>query len=170
MVRLVWVFPLEPRRLSARSARLAAAGIVIAGLTFHCAVCAMAPRAQMDECQQLSRTLRSENARLRDQLLTVQSQNQDYAERAVDDARRLSRQDEAIERLEHSVQAYQDERGRLESAFRQLASSLGESVPRSEERMSRAVSESAPKNNPRAPTSGRGEKDRGDADEAAPEE
>ena len=56
----------------------------------------------------------------------VQSQNRDYADRAVDDARRLAIQDEAIERLESSVQAYQDERARLESAYHQLASSLGE--------------------------------------------
>jgi hypothetical protein len=170
MVRQLWSFHLERRRLHARSVRLAAAWIVIPGMMLHCAGCAMAPRAQLDECQQLSRTLRSENARIKDQLLTAQSQNQDYAERAVDDARRLASQDEAIERLEHSVQAYQDERGRLESAYRQLASSLGETGARSEERLSQAVPVSIPKNKPRSAVPGRGEKDRGDPDQAGSKE
>jgi hypothetical protein len=87
--------------------------------------CAMVPRSRMEECQKLSQVLRSDNARLRDRLLAVQGQNRDYAERAVDDARRLAIQDEALERLEHSVQAYQDERTRLEAAYKKLASSLG---------------------------------------------
>jgi hypothetical protein len=55
----------------------------------------------------------------------LQGQNRDYAERAVDDAKRLAIQDEALERLEHSVQAYQDERTRLEAAYKRMASSLG---------------------------------------------
>jgi hypothetical protein len=76
----------------------------------------------MDECQRLTQTLRSENARLKDRVLALRSQNRDYAERAVDDGRRLAIQDEAIERLEHSVQAYQDERNRLEAAYQRLAS------------------------------------------------
>ena len=79
----------------------------------------------MDECQKLTQSLRADNARLKDRVLALQGQNRDYAERAVDDARRLAIQDEAIERLEHSVQAYQDERTRLEAAYKQLASSLG---------------------------------------------
>jgi hypothetical protein len=85
----------------------------------------MVPRQSMDECQRLGQTLRSENARLKDRLLALQGQSRDYAERAVDDSRRLATQDEAIERLEQSVAAYQDERNRLEAAYRQLASSLG---------------------------------------------
>jgi hypothetical protein len=169
MVRLLWAFPLEPRRQFLRPARRALGWVVISGLIF-CAGCAMAPRAQMDECQQLSRTLRSENARLRDQLLTAQSQNQDYAERAVDDARRLTRQDEAIERLEHSVQAYQDERGRLESAYRQLASNLGETGARPEARLSQALPASTPKDKPRAKAPERGEKVRDDPDHAGSKE
>jgi chromosome segregation ATPase len=86
--------------------------------------CAVVPRAQMDECQRLGQTLRSENARLQDRVLTLQNQNRDYADRAVDDSRRLAVQDEAITRLEQSVQAYQDDRDRLESAYRRLASNV----------------------------------------------
>ena len=87
--------------------------------------CAIVPRSRMDECQKLTQSLRADNARLKDRLLAVQGQNRDYAERAVDDAHRLAIQDEAIERLEHSVQAYQDERTRLEAAYKQLVANLG---------------------------------------------
>jgi hypothetical protein len=87
--------------------------------------CAIVPRARMDECEKLSQALRADNARLKDRLLALQGQNRDFAERAVDDAGRLAIQDEALERLEHSVQAYQDERARLEAAYKQLASNLG---------------------------------------------
>jgi septal ring factor EnvC (AmiA/AmiB activator) len=86
--------------------------------------CSLVPRASMDECQRLSKALRTDNARLKDQVLALQSQNRDYAERAVDDSRRLAMQDETIERLEQSVQAYQTDRSKLESAYQQLTSSL----------------------------------------------
>jgi hypothetical protein len=92
--------------------------------------CAVVPRARMDECQKLSQALRADNARLRDRAIALQGQNRDYAERAVDDAKRLAIQDEAIERLEHSVQAYQDERTRFEAAYKQMASSLGAAAQR----------------------------------------
>jgi hypothetical protein len=86
--------------------------------------CAAVPRSRVDECQRVAQTLRSENARLKDQVLAAHSQNRDSADRAVDDARRLALQDEALARLEHSVQAYQEERDRLEAAFKQLTSNL----------------------------------------------
>jgi hypothetical protein len=110
----------------------------LSGLLFLTAGCAMAPRAQMEECQQLSRTLRTENARLKDQLLVLQAENRDYADRSLDDSRRLADQDEAIERLERSVHAYQDERAQLESAYHQLAASLGDTRVRTDDRESRA--------------------------------
>jgi hypothetical protein len=90
--------------------------------------CAVVPRSRMDECQKVSQALRGDNARLKDRVIALQGQNRDYAERAVDDARRLAIQDEAIERLDHSVQAYQDERARLEAAYKQLASNLSVTV------------------------------------------
>jgi hypothetical protein len=117
-------------------------------LLFLSGGCALAPRAQMDECQQQSRTLRSENARLKDQLLVLQGQNRDLADRALDDSHQLANQHEAIERLETSVQAYQDERARLESAYNQLASSLGESRGRTDDRQSQAASSALPKKQP----------------------
>ena len=72
--------------------------------------CGMVPRAHLDECQRLGQTLRSDNARLKDQVLALQDNNRDYAERAVDDVRRIALQDETIGRLQSSVQAYQTER------------------------------------------------------------
>ncbi len=87
--------------------------------------CGIVPRSRMDECQKLSQLLRSENARLKDQVLALQSENRDYADRAVDDLRRLTVRDQAIERLEQSVQAYQDDRERLAASYEQLVVSLG---------------------------------------------
>ena len=87
--------------------------------------CAVVPRSRLDESQRLTQTLRSENARLKDQVLALQGQNRDYADRAVDDLRRSASQDEAIERLEQSVRAYQEDRDRLHEAYEQLTSSLG---------------------------------------------
>ena len=71
-----------------------------------------------------ARPLRSENAQLKDQMLALRSQNQDFSERAVDDARRLAQLESSNQRLETSVQAYQDERTRLESAYKELRASL----------------------------------------------
>jgi hypothetical protein len=86
--------------------------------------CQIVPRQQLDECRRLSQTLRSENAQLKDQMLVLKGQNRDLAERAVDDSRRLAQLEEANNRLETSVQAYQDERTKLESAFKELRASL----------------------------------------------
>jgi hypothetical protein len=117
------------------------------GLVFALAAiagCAIAPRSQVDDCQKITQSLRADNARLKDRLLAVQGQNRDYAERAVDDARRLAVQDEAIERLEHSVQAYQDERTRLEAAYKQLVSNLGAAGADGETRRGEAAGATPP--------------------------
>ncbi len=106
---------------------LSAARLIVCLFMFSSAGCAVVPRSRMDECQRLAQTLRAENARIKDRLLAAQSQNRDYAERAVDDAKRLAVQDQALERLNLNIQAYQDERTRLEAAYRQLATSLGAS-------------------------------------------
>jgi hypothetical protein len=100
------------------------ARLVVAFVLFALSGCAIVPRSRMDECQRVSQALRGDNARLKDRVLALQGQNRDYAERAVDDAKRLAIQDEALERLEHSVQAYQDERTRLEAAYKRLSSNL----------------------------------------------
>jgi hypothetical protein len=96
--------------------------LVAAGL----AGCAVVPGSRLDESQRLVQSLRNENARLKDQVLGLQAQNRDYADRAVDDLRRLTVRDQAIERLERSVQGYQDDRDRLAAAYRRLAVGLGQ--------------------------------------------
>jgi hypothetical protein len=115
----------RPRRIGVASLSRSARFLVVVLLLATGTGCGIVPRSRMDECQRLTQTLRSENARLKDRVLALRAQNRDYAERAVDDGRRLAIQDEAIERLEHSVQAYQDERAPLEAAYHQLTSRLG---------------------------------------------
>ena len=110
------------RRFSSRFSPL------LAGALMAAAGCRVAPRQQLDDCHKLSQTLRSENSQLKDQMLVLRSQNQDFSERAVDDARRLAQLEESNDRLETSVQAYQDERTRLESAYKELCASLPGSV------------------------------------------
>ncbi len=87
--------------------------------------CGIVPRSRMDESRKLSQLLRTENARLKDQVLALQSQNRDLSDRAVDDLQRLTAREQAIEGLERSVQAYQEDRERLAAAYEQLTASLG---------------------------------------------
>jgi hypothetical protein len=103
---------------------LARLPLVLTTLTIAAPGCTMVPREQLEDCHRLSQTLRSENAQLKDRMLALQSQNQDFSDRAVDDARRLAQLEAVNQRLETSVQAYQDERTRLESAYKQLRASL----------------------------------------------
>ncbi len=88
--------------------------------------CGIVPRSRMEESQKVSQLLRTENARLKDQVLSLQSQNRDLADRAVDDLRRLTAHEQAIERLEQTVHAYQGDRERLAAAYEQLTVSLGQ--------------------------------------------
>jgi hypothetical protein len=87
--------------------------------------CSMVPRSRLEESHRLTETLRTDNARLKDQLVSLQTQNRDYADRAIDDLRRLTAREQAIERLQRSVQSYQDERDRMADAYRRLTASLG---------------------------------------------
>lgn len=99
--------------------------IVLVAACLAPAGCALVSQGRLDDSQKVAQTLRGENAQLRDQILALEGQNRDLSERAVDDARRLAAQDDAIKRLEHSVMAYQDDRRKLESAYRRLTASLG---------------------------------------------
>ena len=58
--------------------------------------CAVVPREQYNESQRLTQSLRGENARLKDEIVGLQTQNRDYADRALDDLRRLTARDQAI--------------------------------------------------------------------------
>lgn len=91
--------------------------------------CRSVPSEKFDNCRRLNDTLRIENARLRDQTIALTAQNQDMSERAVDDARRLRAQEQAITQLERSVHAYQAERDELEVAVSQLKRAVTNGSP-----------------------------------------
>jgi len=78
------------------------------------------PKTTLEESRRANQTLRADNARLKDVALDLRSRNQDLSDRAVDDARRIAVQDEAIERLERSLTAYQTDQENLERAFAAL--------------------------------------------------
>jgi exonuclease VII small subunit len=82
--------------------------------------CAFVPKSRFEEAQKLVQSLRSENAQLKDSTLTLKVQNQDLAQRAVDDAKAIRALEAANGQYEQSIQAYQEEREQLQSAFREL--------------------------------------------------
>ncbi len=88
--------------------------------------CTMVPRTQVAECQRAQQTLRTENARLKDQVLVYQTQHRDLVDRAVDDSRRLAAQEETIDQLRQSGLAYRTDISRLEAAFKKLTANLGD--------------------------------------------
>lgn len=90
--------------------------------------CRAVPGDKLDNCRRVNDTLRTENARLRDETVALGAQARDMSERAVDDARRLRSQEKAIAQLEKSVHAYQDERDELEVAVKQLKQAVSESA------------------------------------------
>ena len=102
-----------PRRCRARWLMVASCAGPLAG-------CAVVPKSRLDECHQLSRNLQAQNAQLKDKELGLRSQNQDLAQRAVDDALRLKLRDEEVERLTQSVHAYQQEREQLAAAVERI--------------------------------------------------
>jgi chromosome segregation ATPase len=91
----------------------------------------MVPRDRIEESRRLTQSLRTENARLKDEVEGLQVQNRDLADRALDDLRRLTAREEAIERLQKSVQGYQDDRDQLAAAYKRLAASLGRTADES---------------------------------------
>ena len=98
------------------------AALLVVGMAAACssAGCSFVPTSRLDDCHKLSQTVQSENSRLKDLALKYRSQNRDLTQRAVDDADRLRKQDEAIARLEQSVQAYQDEREQMATALERI--------------------------------------------------
>jgi hypothetical protein len=116
---------MEAERMVGASSRAYALPVLLAALWLGSG-CTMVPRSRLGECQQVSQMLRTENARLKDRVLAFENENRDYAERAVDDARRLAVQSDTIQHLEQSIRAFQTERAQLESAFEQLTANLGD--------------------------------------------
>ncbi len=86
--------------------------------------CAFVPKSRFEEAQKLVSSLRSENAQLKDSTLTLKVQNQDLAQRAVDDAKAIRALEVANGQYEQSIPGYQEEREQLQSAFRELKSQV----------------------------------------------
>ena len=106
--------PMVERPRPALAAALALAGALLGP------GCAFVPKSRFDEAQKLVQSLRSENAQLKDSTLTLKVQNQDLAQRAVDDAKAIRALEVANDQYERSIQGYQDEREQLQAAFREL--------------------------------------------------
>lgn len=101
-------------------ARPIVATLLLAGGLFTAPGCAFVPKSRFDDAQKLVQSLRSQNAQLKDSTLTLKVQNQDLAQRAVDDSKAIKSLEVANGQYEQSIQAYQDEREQLQAAFRDL--------------------------------------------------
>jgi hypothetical protein len=99
--------------------RPALAAALVAGLLLAPG-CAFVPKSRLDDAQKLVKSLRSENAQLKDSTLSLKVQNQDLAQRAVDDARAIRALEVANGQYEESIQGYQQEREQLRAAFQEL--------------------------------------------------
>ena len=83
--------------------------------------CAMVPKSKLDDCHRESQAVQIETSQLKDAAVRLRDQNRDYAQRAVDDARRLRTLEEANARLEASVLAYQEDVRRMEAAVDRIS-------------------------------------------------
>ena len=98
--------------------------LAVAAVASSTAGCNVVPRAQLDDAHKVVRNLRAESDQLRDTNLALTAQNRDYAERSVDDARRIAALETANRRLEDSVLAYQKDREKLAASFDHLQADL----------------------------------------------
>jgi chemotaxis protein MotB len=89
-------------------------------LALGLAGCSMVPKSRLDDCAKVAQSLRAENAQLKDATLSLKGENTDLTQRAVDDGRKIAALEEANERFEASVQAYIDEREKLNESFEQV--------------------------------------------------
>ena len=100
---------------AAWSSLIVAAGVAMAPLG-----CGFVPKTRLDDATKLVQGLRTENAQLKDTNLGLKVQNQDLTQRAVDDSQAIQGLETAQARYEKSIQAYQEDRDRLRSAFNDL--------------------------------------------------
>lgn len=111
------VEPIDATRPGRATHRPLADALVALAVAGCLSGCGLVPRSKLDECHRVSQTLRGENNRLKDVSLELRAENEDLTQRAVDDARRLAAQEDAVGRLERSVVAYQSERDAMAAAF-----------------------------------------------------
>lgn len=94
--------------------------VLALGCALPLAGCSMVPRAQLEKCHALSRTLQADNSQLKNQYASLKSEHDDLAQRADDDARRLKAKEEENQRLLASVEAYQADRDKLATEFNRV--------------------------------------------------
>ncbi len=82
--------------------------------------CGFVPKTRLDDATKLVQGLRAENAQLKDTNLGLKVQNQDLTQRAVDDSQAIQGLETATTQFERSIQAYQEDRERMRSAFNEL--------------------------------------------------
>ncbi len=91
--------------------------------------CSVVPRSQVEDAHKVAVNLRAEAAQLRDANLALTAQNRDYAERSVDDARRIASLEDANRQLEDSVLGYQKDREAVAEKFAHLEADLQRPAP-----------------------------------------
>ncbi len=104
--------------------RLLPSALILLGIALAGPGCAFVPKSRFDEAQKLVQTLRAENGQLKDSALTLKVQNQDLAQRAIDDDKAIRALEASNSQFERSIQAYQEEREDLLSSFRDLKSQV----------------------------------------------
>jgi hypothetical protein len=85
-------------------------------------------RQRLEEGRRTIQALRSDNDRLKDQLLTLRNENHDLSERAVDDSRRIAALSESVDDYRGSIHAYQARQDELKESFRALRDGLPAAV------------------------------------------
>jgi hypothetical protein len=110
------------------------ASMLVGGCVSLATGCSFVPEKRLADCRVRNQNLQSENARLKDLVLDLRTQNEDLNQRAEDDARRLALQDEAIDHLEKSVTAYQADINKMGVAYHRLESEVRTAVAPSSER------------------------------------
>ena len=105
-----------------RAARVAALLIVSGAIAPGCA---FVPKSRLDDAQKLVRSLRTDNAQLKDVAVSLKAQNQDLAQRAVDDARALQALETANDQYAKSIEGYQEDREQYQAAFREIKGRVG---------------------------------------------
>lgn len=82
--------------------------------------CGLVPKTRLDDATKMVQGLRAENAQLKDANLGLKVQNQDLAQRAVDDSQAISKLESANAQYQASIQGYQDDRERTRAAMKDL--------------------------------------------------
>ncbi|WZO95727.1 hypothetical protein EP7_002695 [Isosphaeraceae bacterium EP7] len=109
-----------PRTIPGPSRIRPALAVALALVTAAMPGCGMVPRTRLADCAKLSQSLQADNSQLKDQVVKLRAENQEFAQRAVDDSGQIRRLSAENNRMERSIAAYQDDRERLNTAFQDV--------------------------------------------------